>query len=87
MTVEEKRRELFERDIHAQASRRNEVGDYVLPSIQDRWAGFNAALDAIEIELPSGFTHHTGADYTAYVMDADQVVEAIESLNLGIKIK
>lgn len=35
-------REAFEAGLHVQSRRRNEVGDYVLPSIQDRWEGWQA---------------------------------------------
>ncbi len=46
----EKVRELFETQyvINKQTYRRNEHGDYVLPSIQDAWAGWKAAFEYIE---------------------------------------
>lgn len=45
MTTEQMRSD-FEAEINIQSRRRNEVGDYVLPSIQDRWSGFQAGWQA-----------------------------------------
>lgn len=40
-TVDEaKEREMFEAELNPHSRNRNEHGDYVLPSIQDRWAGW-----------------------------------------------
>lgn len=78
--VEKKRRELFskwcdEKHLVRQSTRRM------------LWPAFNAALDAVEIELPPGFTHHDGSDVTRCVMDADDVVAAITATGLGLKVK
>lgn len=43
------------------------------------WEGFNAGLDAVEIELPKAFLNE--APYKV------KVKESVESLNLGLKIK
>jgi len=48
-----------------------------------KWQGFNAALDAVEIELPE--PHSTnGGDC---VIDYDETLVAIEQTGLGLKIK
>jgi hypothetical protein len=48
-----------------------------------KWQGFNAALDAVEIELPE--PHSTnGGDF---VIDYDETLVAIEQTGLGLKIK
>lgn len=96
MSIEQKRRELFEAWAATNqwlAASEEELrldefdGGFMGIEVHSAWVGFQAALDLVEIELPNGFTHHGGSDFTAYVMDADQVVEAIESTGLGIKVK
>jgi len=58
-------------------------GQYKNGSVQIGWAAFNAALDAVEIELPE--PHSTnGGDC---VIDYDETLVAIEQAGLGLKIK
>lgn len=80
MTVEEKRRELFEAWIGSVGI----LGDNKI-TIAEK--AFNAALDAIEIELPA--EAESPLDSYAYGINDSRhdCIVAIESLNLGIKIK
>lgn len=66
------------------ASMRGEDGGYrKWTAIRCKWEGFNAALDAVEIVLPE--PHSTnGGDC---VIDYDECRSAIESTNLGLRIK
>lgn len=48
------------------------------------WKAFNAALDAVEIELPYAAW---SCDMGEKVMSADCVYAAIESTGLGLKVK
>jgi hypothetical protein len=51
------------------------------------WAAFNAALDAVVIELPSGnkkAVHEYGLGFNEAL---DRCESAIESTNLGLKIR
>lgn len=58
-------------------------GDYIMIESLCSWAAFNAALDAVEIELPE--THSTnGGDC---VVDYEECRTAIESTSLGLRIK
>ena len=52
---------------------------------QAAWLGFNAALDCVVIELPA----HEDGLVKSYgpLLYRDEVVDAIESTNLGIKVK
>ena len=52
---------------------------------QASWMGFNAALDCVLIELPA----HEDGLVKSYgpLLYRDEVVDAIESTNLGIKVK
>ena len=48
-----------------------------------KWQGFNAGLDAVEIELPE--PHSTnGGDC---VIDYDEMLVAIEQTGLGLRVK
>lgn len=73
--IEKKRRELFDKwcdeQGHGRASTRRML-----------WPAFNAALDAVEIELPEEFDKRDvqGLDY-------DDVVAAITDTGLGLRIK
>lgn len=83
-TVEEVRRELFEAGINIRTRTRNEHGDYVLGEIRDMWAGFSAALDAVEIQLPElaeGFADHVNEHAQTVFLDA------IEQTGLGLRVK
>lgn len=65
---------------------KDDEGNYLEESLNFAWWGFNAALDAVEIELP--LEQCEGSSYDSYLaMNADEVRASIKSLNLGIKIK
>lgn len=87
MTIEQKRRELFENEYvqYRQCLKRNKDGSYNEEWVDARWQGFNAALDAVAITLPD--TYQVGA----IKCDAHQGTliacrAAIESTNLGLKV-
>lgn len=82
-TVEDTRRELF------QSLNDGEYlgfygGKYDDPIIEAKWQGFNAALDAVEIELPD---RNTEIDEYDGRQTWDDCRAAIESTNLGINVK
>ena len=83
--IKQERRELFEawtKSEYGNISRRQD-GEYFDDLTHGAWLGFNAALDAVEIELPE--PHSTnGGDC---VVDYEETRAAIESTNLGIKVK
>ena len=83
--IQQARRELFEewtKSEHGNISRRQD-GEYFDDLTHGAWLGFNAALDAVDIELPE--PHSTnGGDC---VVDFDECRAAIESTNLGVKVK
>ena len=56
---------------------------------QAAWLGFNAALDCVVIELPPAFDDvHNYACYQGGWNDMrGESVDAIESTNLGVKVK
>lgn len=85
MTVEEKRLELFEEWLSAQACHGVFMGGYTNEEEEGAWAAFNAALDAVTITLPD--TYQVGA----IKCDAHQGTliacrAAIESTGLGLKV-
>lgn len=89
-SVEETRRRLFEEDCIRNGwiflTRSNEPNyshEYENQMYNARWRGFNAALDAIEIKLPE---KEYSCEYGFHYYDAGNVIEAVESLNLGIKV-
>lgn len=94
MTVEEKRRELFEPWLY---QRPESTSKSVWDNVYDAggfvrihmFNAFNAALDAIEIELPSVSMseYATRNDYNCATEAIGYARQSIESLNLGIKIK
>lgn len=51
------------------------------------WWAFNAALDAVEIELPDPRRQVTIDDESIDIYWPNEVRTAIESTNLGIKVK
>ena len=67
-------------------------GNYVAYHVECAWKAFNAALDCVVIELPSerkvrnGWQEAAGADM-AFNDCLDLCIDAIESTNLGIKVK
>ena len=81
--IQQARRELFEawtKSEHGDLTRRQD-GEYFDDLTHGAWLGFNAALDAVEIELPA-YTD----EVRQYGYAAADVHSAIESTNLGIKI-
>ena len=67
-------------------------GNYVAYHVECAWKAFNAALDCVVIELPTervkrpGFVHETLED-SAHNNCRELCIDAIESTNLGIKVK
>ena len=97
-SVESTRRELFEAWYFTKVQkpcglednpeglklRRGVDGNYSeYPAIKHKWHGFNAALDCVEIELPSKYKTEEG--YSMY--DVAEVITCIHNTNLGLKIK
>lgn len=91
MTIEEKRRELFE----AWYSKRTGGfmpsffdGEYDWSDAQPCWLAFSAALDAVVIELPSTRTMLASCEYVRGIREYGEAVRhAIESTGLGLKVK
>lgn len=98
MTIEEKRRELFEAKMAIvlmsegyQASSatnilaRSDDGEYQSIRMWGAWTGFNAALDAVEIRLP-----RDGVEFDEVGMMRNITISkcraAIESTGLGLKV-
>ena len=79
--VSDTRRGLFEKwavaNLPTSLSMRG--SSYASLTTQKSWEGFNAALDAVEIVLPS--------EEPGYMYYAPDVVRAIESIGLGLRIK
>ena len=96
MTIEEKRRELFEAWQGEKADKERYrrgpcAGMYKNPVMQNGWKCFNAALDAVVIPLPEkcdveewseSFITFRGEGYSK-----ELIIEAIESTGLGLKVK
>ena len=85
--IQQARREMFEawtKSEHGDLTRRQE-GEYFDDLTHGAWLGFNAALDCVVIELPA----HEDGLVKSYgpLLYLDEVVAAIESTNLGIKVK
>lgn len=90
-TVEETRRELFEAALHRDWAAHLVVLDregdgYVFGDIDSAWWAFSAALDAVVIELPEKWGEYSEEGYH-FCAAVDECREAIESTNLGIKVK
>lgn len=82
---------------------KDDEGNYLEESLNFAWWGFNAALDAVEIGLPKTCAYESLDEHRVFVRltyelddnSADPVelcrrndaVKAIETLNLGLKIK
>lgn len=101
-TVEEVRHELFEASGIKSASSVWHEGCYQYKTIDDegeeyftaglglddlKWQGFNAALDAVEIQLPLSRKIIDEGGWLNDVLDADEVRAAIEQTGLGLRIK
>ena len=63
------------------------VVDYSARETDACWQVFNAALDAVEIELPESCRQVTIDDESIDIYWPNEVRAAIESTNLGIKVK
>lgn len=84
--IQQARRELFE----AWAPYRtdlNKDGFYASSHTRAQWSAFNAALDCVVIELPDPCRQVTFDDECIDIYWPDEVRAAIESTNLGIKVK
>lgn len=91
--VEKKRREVFEawlskmigsRYVPGLDNRRDETGVYVYAQAASYWTGFNAALDAVEIDLSelNDLRHH--GEFRRGLWHA---VLQIEATGLGLRVK
>ncbi|MCV0420087.1 MAG: hypothetical protein K5804_17740 [Microbacterium sp.] len=87
MTIEEKRRELFEAVFAKEANLDMSdcfPGEYQADFVRHYWYAFNSALDAVEIELPAGFWP---GEASGPCVELQDVIESIESTGLGLKVK
>lgn len=85
-TVEETRRQLFEKLLEDQANLDKLEDDpeiYEAQYVRNYWYAFNLALDSIEIELPKGDSNMSAG--TLHIIA--RCHGSINSLNLGIKVK
>lgn len=95
MSIEQKRRELFERaysKLDQQAAEHllfiRDDGQYGYHTTRTAWACFNSALDAVEIELPKRIVDWSTDSWgDGFNVSRDRCKEAIESTGLGIKVK
>lgn len=90
-SIEQKRRELFEASLHRDWDEHlvflDRDGDgYVFGDINSAWWAFNAALDAVEIDLPEKWGEYTESGFAA-CSAIDDCRDAIESTGLGLKVK
>ena len=100
--IQQARRELFEawyvtdcRNVAQITITQEEVstlrgphGDYrERAALHGKWEGFNAALDCVVIELPEKYIECDTLAESAYDEAVDDCRAAIESTNLGIKVK
>ena len=87
--IQQARRELFEawtKSEHGDLTRRQD-GEYFDDLTHGAWLGFNAALDCVVIELPESCRQVTIDDESIDIYWPNEVRAAIESTNLGIKVK
>jgi hypothetical protein len=90
-TIEETRRGMFEAWAIENGYEVHHVGrvsgDYIGGATAIAWQAFNAALDAVVIELPDT-VENTGTLTSSAVMSYKrETIDAIESTNLGLKIR
>lgn len=93
--IQQARRAAFESSLGARNRQRAESGfDALKPEeVRQMWWAFNAALDCVLIELPAELHAYNGQPQDDRLIDADrnhtikQCRAAIESTNLGIKVK
>ena len=98
-TIEETRRELFEGwainqarsmqySFPEDAVQVNGLGVYAIVWVQGAWLGFNAALDAVVIELPKNeIAFQTDERFNIRRAAIQGCRTAITSTNLGLRIK
>lgn len=84
MTIEQKRRELFEVSVEhrfpfADRFRTDKKGNYFYNAVHSAWGIWNAALDAVVIELPQSW-NLSESEYR------ESCIDAIESTGLGLKV-
>jgi len=87
--IQQARRELFEawtKSEHGNLSRRQD-GEYFDDLTHGAWLGFNAALDCVVIELPIMYGESLCSAHWGYDRAVADSRAAIESTNLGIKVK
>lgn len=87
--IQQARRELFEawtKSEHGDLTRRQD-GEYFDDLTHGAWLGFNAALDCVVLELPDPCRQVTFDDESIDIYWPNEVRSAIESTNLGIKVK
>ena len=87
--VEEKRRELFNEWLSAQACHGVFMGGYTMEEEAGAWAAFNFALDLVVIKLPA---YHDPAQVKARPFSSGfncglgHAVNAINQTGLGLKV-
>ena len=83
--IQQARRAAFEASLAQKNSQRQGSGfDALRPEeVRNMWWAFNAALDCVLIELPSDPNH----EFSDRASAVDACRAAIESTNLGIKVK
>lgn len=93
--IKQARRELFEawtKSEYGDLTIRQD-GEYFDDLTHGAWLGFNAALDCVVLDLPPELHAYTGQPQEDRLLDVDrnhaikQCRAAIESINLGIKVK
>lgn len=94
MTIEQKRRELFEDVFSMEANLAmsdDHPGEYQADFVRHYWYAFNAALDAVVIELPEDRSMSQNHERESARLAHNDAVEdcraAIESTGLGLKVK
>ena len=88
-TIEETRRGMFEAWYENRSGcrpRLQESGRYSDVGPDLAWEGFNAALDAVVIELPK-ISDQAVEDHYSWASCEEKTRTAIESTNLGLKIR
>lgn len=86
--IQQARRELFEewtKSEYGDLTIRQD-GEYFDDMTHGAWLGFNAALDCVLIELPEKWGEYSEEGYH-FCAAVDECRAAIESTNLGIKVK
>ena len=93
--IQQARRAAFESSLETRNRQRAESGfDALKPDeVRQMWWAFNAALDCVVIELPQELRAYSGQPQEDRLLDVERnhtiklCRAAIESTNLGIKVK